>query len=415
MDKELKIGLFGFGVVGQGLYDIFTQTSFPAEIIKICVKTRNKPRPIAMDYFTFEKEDLLAHEDINLIVEMIDNAEEAYEIVKTALKRGKNVVTANKKMVAEHLPELISLQKGYGVALLYEASVCGSIPIIRNLAEYYDNEMLHSVSGIFNGSSNYILTKVIQEKMSYDAALKEAQDLGFAETDPTLDVGGFDPKYKLCIVTSHAYGVLIEPEEVFNYGIEKLSLHDAEYANEKDLKIKLLATVEKVSQNEISLFVMPYLIPHSHSLYHVEYEYNGVIVEGAFSEKQVFTGKGAGGHPTGSAVLSDISARRYNYKYEYKKTKWKSKFTVTNDKLMEVYIRYHDEKDLKLFKLQDVDIKYVGRNYNYVIATINLMDLISIRKELDKRNVFVANTGRLTPVLSQTDSEESQIVLSEAE
>ncbi len=395
MNNVPKIGLFGFGCVGQGLYDIIEKTNFKAELVKICVKDRHKSRSIPMSYFTFDKEELLNDENITVIVELIDDAEEAYKIVKTALQKGKHVVTANKKMVATHLEEFVALQKSTGKSLLYEASSCGSIPIIRNLAEYYDNEMLYAVSGIFNGSSNYILTKVIQEKLSYPEALKQAQDLGFAETDPTLDVGGFDAKYKLCIIAAHAYGLIISPEDVFNYGIQALSEYDIEFALEKNYKIKLIAQVVKVDSQNIALFVMPHFISVGHYLYHVENEYNGVIVEAAFSDKQVFVGKGAGGHPTGSAVLSDISALRYDYKYEYRKAASASTLNYTKKVKMEIYLRYHTAEDLAAFDFEDISIQYKGKHYNYVIGVIDLEQLIEKQDFINSRPIFMVNTGRL--------------------
>lgn len=394
MTTPLKIGLFGFGCVGQGLYDIIERTHFKAELVKICVKSKNKKRSIPMSYFTFDKQELLEDTSINVIVELIDDAQEAYNIVKAALQSGKHVVTANKKMVAENLAEFIALQEQYGKSLLYEASSCGSIPIIRNLAEYYDNEMLHAVSGIFNGSSNYILTKVIQERMTYDDALRQAQELGFAETDPTLDVGGFDPKYKLCIIAAHAYGAVISPEKVFNYGIQALSAHDIEFATEKGYKLKLLAQVAKLDESSITMFVMPCFISEGHYLYHVENEYNGVIVEAAFSDKQVFVGKGAGGHPTGSAVLSDISALRYDYKYEYRKAAAGESLAHTQDVKIEIYFRYYQPEDLAQFEFEDISIKYSGKNYNYVIGVIRLSQLFEKQELLANPSIFIANTGR---------------------
>lgn len=394
MNRKLNIGLFGFGCVGQGLYDIFTKTHFQAEITKICIKNKDKKRSISMDYFTFDKEDILDNPDINLVVEMIDDADAAYEIVKKALLNGKNVVTANKKMVAEHLAELFEIQQKTNTSLLYEASVCGSIPIIRTLAEYYDNEWLYSVSGIFNGTSNYILTKVIQENISYQDALKQAQDLGFAETDPTADVGGFDPLYKLCLITAQAYGKFIKPEEVFNYGIQSLSVHDIQFAKEKGYQIKLLAYSAKIDEKEIILSVMPHFISKTHYLYDVENEYNGVVIEAAFSDKQVFIGKGAGGHPTGSAVLSDISACRYDYRYEYRKVSPNKHFKYTRDYKVEIYLRYYDENDLKVFDFDDISEKYVGKDFNYIIGVINLDKLFKLKEDLKTMNVFIANTGR---------------------
>src|SRR5882757_2346983 len=165
MKKNLKLGLFGFGCVGQGLYHVLHETKgVKAEIKRICVKTKNKLRPLGEDIFTFNKEEVLSDPEIDVIVELIDDAAAAFDIVKRALQNGKAVVTANKKMLAENLEEIYRLQQQYGKPVLYEGSVCGSIPIIRNLEEYYDNDLIKSVEGIFNGSTNYILTKVFDEK-----------------------------------------------------------------------------------------------------------------------------------------------------------------------------------------------------------------------------------------------------------
>jgi len=276
-----------------------------------------------MSNFTFNKYDILTNPRINLIVELIDDAEEAFNIVTSAMKNGKNVVTANKVMIANHFRELVEMQDKYKVSLLYEASACGSIPIIRNLEEYYDNELLLSLRGILNGTTNYILTKMHNECIDYDKALNEAKAKGFAESDPSLDIDGSDAKYKLCIITGHAYGLFLDPEEVFNYGIRTISKFDIQYAKEKGFKIKLVAYVGKTDDNTITSFVFPRFISNDKYLYNVDNEYNGVIAEAAFADKQFFSGKGAGGHPTGSAVLSDISANSYGYKYEYKKHKYK--------------------------------------------------------------------------------------------
>ncbi|QHT70099.1 homoserine dehydrogenase [Rhodocytophaga rosea] len=395
MNRSLKIGMFGFGCVGQGLYDILENNEgFRAELVKICVKDRTKPRKLPSRYFTFDKEDILENPEINLVVELINDADEAYHIVTTALKKGKIVVTANKKMLAEHLAELVALQEQYDTALLYEASACGSIPIIRNLEEYYDNELLFAVSGIMNGSSNYILSKIFNENLSYHTALKQAQDLGFAETDPTLDVGGFDALNKLCILAVHAYGTLIRPEDAFNYGIQSLSVHDIQFAKEKGYKIKLLASVRKTQENAITAFVIPQFIKKEDYLYNVENEYNGVTVEAAFADRQFFMGKGAGGHPTGSAVLSDISASRYQYKYEYKKLAQHHNIRYTTEHQLEVYLRYHDEEDLELLRFTEISEKYSGKNFNYVIGIVSLKHLTHIKAELASRNIFIAATGQ---------------------
>jgi homoserine dehydrogenase len=189
--EKLQIGLFGYGCVGQGLHDVLNSSKgLKADIVKICVKDRTKKRRIPMTNFTFDKNDILNDNSINLVVELIDDADEAFNIVTTAMKSGKNVVSANKMMVAKHFKELVEMQRKYKVSLLYEASAGASIPIIRNLEEYYDNELLYSLRGILNGTTNYILTKMHNEGIPYSEALKQAQEKGFAESDPTLDVEG---------------------------------------------------------------------------------------------------------------------------------------------------------------------------------------------------------------------------------
>lgn len=194
--NKIKIGLFGFGCVGTGLYDILQQTpGFKAEIVKICCRNSSKKRILSNDYFTFEKNDILQNDEINVVVELIDDAEAAKVIVESALKSGKAVVSANKKMISENFEELILLQNTVKSPLLYEAAVCGSIPILRNLEEYYDNDLLKSIQGIVNGTTNHILTEMYRNKISFDIALKDAQEKGYAESDPTMDIDGFDAKY----------------------------------------------------------------------------------------------------------------------------------------------------------------------------------------------------------------------------
>ena len=178
---KIKIGLFGFGVVGQGIYEVVRKSkNANAEIVKICVRSLDKPRSIDRSHFTDSPAEILDNPEIDLIVEVIDDAKASYDIVKSALLKGIPVVSGNKTMLAHHLPEMIEIQKKHNVALLYDASSCGSIPVIRNLEEYYDNDLLLEVKGILNGSSNYILSRVFDHKDSYANALAQAQALGFA-------------------------------------------------------------------------------------------------------------------------------------------------------------------------------------------------------------------------------------------
>ena len=393
--EKLRIGLFGYGCVGQGLHDVLNSSKgFKADIVKICVKDRTKKRRIPMYNFTFDKNEILNDASINLVVELIDDADEAFRIVAEAMKRGKNVVTANKMMVAKHFKELVEMQGKYKVSLLYEASAGASIPIIRNLEEYYDNELLHSLRGILNGTTNYILTKMYNDGIPYSEALKEAQEKGFAESDPTLDVEGWDAKYKLCIITGHAYGLFLEPEEVFHYGINTISKYDIQYAKEKGYKVKLVPYVGKTNESTITSFVLPRFISADKYLYNVDNEYNGVITEAAFADKQFFSGKGAGGHATGSAVLSDISANSYGYRYEYKKFQQGTVSNYTRDYQLEVYLRYNEEKDRELFGFEEVSEYFSGRFFKYVIGVVNLKRLYDLRKHLNNMDVFIVNTGR---------------------
>ncbi|HWD88194.1 MAG TPA: homoserine dehydrogenase [Mucilaginibacter sp.] len=397
MSKKLTIGLFGFGVVGQGLHDIIRTKNLNIEIIKICIKDPSKKRSLPTELFTTDRDELLNNPEINTIVELINDTEAAYEIVSRALSSGKNVVSASKKMIANYLEELLDLQHKYGTSLLYEGAVCGSIPIIRNLEEYYDNELLHSICGIFNGSSNYILSKGFLEGLDYASALKQAQDLGFAETDPTMDVGGFDAKFKLIIAAAHAYGIVVKPEEVFNLGIQSLSSYDLQYAREKNLKIKLVPVAKELDDRHVALFVLPKFVHEQEFLYNVEYEYNGVIVQAAFADQQFFFGKGAGGHPTGSAVLSDIAALRYDYQYEYKKARQKNDLQFTNDIEINIYLRYEDDELVDDLGFEYIHERYYSGNYKFVIGKINLQKLIDNQSRLSGKT-FIAFADELKGV-----------------
>jgi homoserine dehydrogenase len=348
MKKNLKLGVFGFGCVGQGLYHVLNETrGLKAEIKKIVVKHPEKQRPIPAEFFTYDKREILNDPEIDVVVELIDDAEAAFEILKESLKRRKAVVTANKKMLAEHLEEIFELQQKYATPVLYEGAVAASIPIIRNLEEYYDNDLIKSIEGIVNGSTNFILTKVFEEKKGYAEALKDAQNLGFAESDPALDVKGFDPKYKLAILIAHTFGVFVKPERIINFGIDHISQTDLKYARENNLTIKLIGRAFK-KDGQVFGLVAPQLIDLHHPLAVVRNEYNAILVEGAFAEKQTFIGKGAGSYPTGSAVLSDISALTYDYRYEYKKVHQRLlspegvTLEFTNEATVEVIVSFTD-------------------------------------------------------------------------
>jgi homoserine dehydrogenase len=349
-----------------------------------------KERSIPKKYFTPDADEVLNDPEINLVVELINDSDDAFHIVSRALQKGKSVVSGNKKMLAKHLPELIELQKETGSALLYDASACGSIPVIRNLEEYYDNDLLLSITGILNGSSNFVLSKVFNENKNYPESVKEAQQLGFAEADPSLDMGGWDSLYKVVILALHGFGTIVNPDEVFVSGISNLQGGDIRFAKEKGYRLKLVAQATKINGKSFNLMVMPKMVTEDEYIYNVENEYNGVIIEGSFYEKQFMFGKGAGGHPTGSSVLSDITARMHGYRYEYKKRKYFSIPEHTNDVVVKVYLRFKNLLDFSHFEFDTIDEKLSSHNYNYVIGTIKLSNLIHIRKLIQTLDVFLA-------------------------
>lgn len=339
--KKLNIGLFGFGVVGEGLYKVLQQTpSLQASIKKVCIKHPDKKRNAPADLFTTEAALLLQDEEINVIVELIDDADAAFRIVSTALQGKKAVVSASKKMIAEHLPELLQLQREHDVPFLYESACCASIPVIRNLEEYYDNDLLQGIQGIVNGSTNYILSRIADEGLNFADALKLAQEAGFAESNPALDIEGTDAVNKLAILLTHAYGTVTDPKEIVHTGICDLKPRDAVFAGEKQYKVKLVAQARKLAGGDIAAFVLPQFVSNDNSLYHVNDEYNGVIIESGLADKQFFSGKGAGSFPTASAVLSDLSALRYDYRYEYKKLNREGGAGLTDDFYVRVYVSF---------------------------------------------------------------------------
>ncbi len=394
---KIKIGLFGFGTVGQGVYRVLGQTkNAHAEIRKICVRDIQKKREtdVPDSLITDCADDIFNDDSINLIVELVDKADASYTIVTTALKKGIPVVSGNKAMIAQHLPELIKLQREHNTALLYDASSCGSIPVIRNLEEYYDNDLLLEVKGILNGSTNYILSRVFDHGESYDSALRRAQELGFAESDPSFDIDGYDALFKLIIITVHALGCFVPAEEVFTVGISNIHDCDIQYAREKSVKIKLVAQVVKVAEEKFTMFVMPELVEKSKYIYSVDDEYNGVVIRGEYYDRQFMFGKGAGGFPTASSILSDIMSRLHGYKYEYKKMDFVNRPEYTTDIPLRVYIRYNETNILDALKFSHIREMHYAENSKYVIGDINLNQLIENRELFNAPDVFIANIPR---------------------
>jgi homoserine dehydrogenase len=374
--KQLTIGLFGFGVVGEGLYKILQQTpSLKASIKKVCIKNPNKKRNAPDDLFTTDKNILLGDPEINVIVEVINESEPAFEIVSTAIKNGKDVVSASKKMIAEHLPELLGLQKLTERSFLYEAAACASIPIIRNLEEYYDNDLLHSIKAIVNGSTNFILTRMFEDKLDFQQSLLMAQQLGFAESDPSLDVEGYDAVNKWTFLLTHAYGIVEHPDNIVFNGIQHIQLSDATVAAEKRFDIKLVAQAKKLQNGKVAAFVLPQFIRHDDHLAFVKNEYNGVVIESGFADKQFFYGKGAGSFPTASAVLSDLSALRYQYKYEYKKLYHHKPHELTRNFYVKAYVSFDDWSNIPKEKFEWIEEWHAESERKYLVGVLAFEEL----------------------------------------
>lgn len=370
-EKQLVIGMFGFGVVGEGLYKVLKQTpSLKASIKKVCIKNVNKKRNAPAELFTSEKNDLLSDPEINVIVEVINDSVAGYEIVTTALKNGKDVVSASKKMLSEHLPELIALQNQTGHSLLYEASACASIPVIRNLEEYYDNDLLFSIKAIVNGSTNFILTKMFEEQLSFKEALLLAQQLGFAESDPTLDIEGYDAANKWVLLLAHSYGIDTDIKEMLFNGITQIHELDADVAKQRNQSIKLVAQAKKLQNGKVASFLLPQFIDQGDHLFFVKNEYNGVVIESGFADKQFFYGKGAGSFPTASAVLSDIAALRYGYRYEYKKRNQSIRPELSTEFHLRVYVSFEDLALIPKREFASIEEWHSGNERSYIIGTI---------------------------------------------
>lgn len=371
MDKQLTIGLFGFGVVGEGLYRALQQTSLNVTIKKVCIKNLGKKRIAPASLFTTDKNEILSDDEINVVVEVINESGPAFDIISTALKNGKAVVSASKKMIAEHLPEILKLQQKTGMPFLCESSACASIPVIRNLEEYYDNDMLYSLRAIVNGSTNYILTRMFEDKLEFKKALLQAQQLGFAEVDPTLDVEGWDALHKWIIILCHSYGIIATTSDIVFSGIQNIHEEDALKGIEKNFEIRLVAFAKKLKNGKIAACILPQFVKLNDHLAFVKNEYNGVVIESSFSDEQFFYGKGAGSLPTASAVLSDVSALRYDYKYEYKKLYHQSPGELTNDFYVKAYLSFDVLENIPHEKFEWIEEWHANEERKYLVAIMH--------------------------------------------
>ncbi|MTI84071.1 MAG: homoserine dehydrogenase [Firmicutes bacterium] len=314
-DAKISVGLMGIGTVGRGVYRILTdncaniqrKVGAPVDIEKILVKDLGKDRGLEIEpsKLTTEVADIIDNPDIDLVVELIGGLEPALDYVKRALTNGKSVITANKDMIAMHGKELFELAEANQCDLLFEASVAGGIPIIRPLKECLAANRMQEVMGIINGTTNFMLTKMTAEGSDFNEVLEEAQAKGFAESDPTSDIEGYDAARKLAILSSIAFNSRVTLNDVYVEGITKITSQDITYAQELNYAIKLLA-ISKETSDGIEVRVHPALIPNHHPLASVNDVFNAIFVRGDAVGDAMFYGQGAGEMPTASAVTADI-------------------------------------------------------------------------------------------------------------
>ena len=315
--KTLKVGMLGCGTVGSQVArlmvankaDLTSRAGAELELVKVAVRdTSIKREGISSNLITEDAQSVVNDPSIDLIIEVMGGISPAKELILTALKNGKSVVTANKALLAKDGAALYEAASNANVDLYYEAAVAGAIPILRPLRESLVGDQVLRIMGIVNGTTNYILTKMDESGTAFSDALKQAQDLGFAEADPTADVEGFDAADKAAILAGLAFHSRVTDKDVYREGISKITAADVKVAKAMDMVIKLLAITELTSEGEISVRVHPALISRNHPLASVRESFNAVFVQAKSAGEMMFYGRGAGGEPTASAVLGDLVA-----------------------------------------------------------------------------------------------------------
>jgi homoserine dehydrogenase len=315
--KTLKVGMLGAGVVGSQIArllianksDLASRAGANLELVSIAVKDSKLKRDgIPAALLTTDAKSIVNDPQIDLVIEVIGGIDPAKELILTALKNGKSVVTANKALLAKHGAELYAAADKANVDLYYEAAVAGAIPILRPLRESLVGDHVIRVMGIVNGTTNYILTKMDENGAAFADALKEAQALGFAESDPSADIEGFDAAAKAAILAGLAFHSRVTDNDVYREGISKITAADVKVAKAMEMVIKLLAIAELTPEGAVSVRVHPALISRTHPLASVRDSFNAVFVEAESAGQMMFYGKGAGGAPTASAILGDLVA-----------------------------------------------------------------------------------------------------------
>lgn len=311
----ITVGLLGLGTVGSGVVKIIEkhqqklqhQIGCPVKVGKVLVRDLAKKRDVDFDeaLLTDRVEDIIENDDIDVVIEVMGGVEQTRQWLLTALKNKKHIVTANKDLMAVYGPELLKVAADNGCDLYYEASVAGGIPIIRTLVDGLSSDRITKMMGIVNGTTNFILTKMTKESASYDVVLKEAQDLGYAEADPTSDVEGLDAARKMAILARLGFSMSIDLDDVDVCGISNVTLEDIQYSHKLGYTMKLIGMAEETN-GKVAVSVQPTLLPHNHPLASVNDEYNAVYVYGKAVGETMFYGPGAGQLPTATSIVSDL-------------------------------------------------------------------------------------------------------------
>lgn len=313
--SKIKLGLIGLGTVGGGVFKVLK--NFPdVEITKIAVKNIDKPRNIdGLDraMLTTDPYEIVESPEITVVAELIGGVHPAYELIKKAIENGKHVVTANKELLAKHGEELFNYAEQHNVVILYEAAIASGIPLIMPIKTILAGNKITKIEAILNGTTNYILTNMDENQASYESVLKEAQELGYAEADPTGDVEGFDSAYKLTTLATITFNKRVKLENVYREGITKVKSEDIKYANELGYKIKLVAYAHIDENDNADVRVHPMFVSKEETLAHIDYVKNAVTLTGSPVGKITLSGAGAGEMPTASSVVGDILAIEREY------------------------------------------------------------------------------------------------------
>lgn len=406
--NKIKIGLIGLGTVGSGVYK--TLKSFDnVEITRIAVRNLNKPRNIeGLDNSIVTDDPYLVVNDpeIDIVAELIGGLEPAYDLIKTAIKNGKHIVTANKELLAKKGEELFNYAEQHNKVVLYEAAIAGGIPVIMPIKTIMAGNSINKIEAILNGTTNYILTKMDVQGASYDDVLKEAQELGYAEADPTGDVEGFDAAYKIATLATIAFKKRIKIEKVYREGITKIRAQDMQAANDLGYKIKLIASAYMDEQGRADVRVHPMLVSKKATLAHIDYVTNAVSISGHPIGDITLSGPGAGEFPTASSVVGDILA----ISAEVGKTNY----------LLPMMRCQHHETAVTV-DIADTDNKYYlsinAKNNKGVIGKIGTIcaeNNISL-SSIVQRGVSENNTADITVITEQSRESDMQKAIQEFE